>query len=380
MLAKAEAWEYTPLRVSDKERLAEETKQRRLAEAQLIVERIENHETPQYLDFDRSQFQEVVVETRAELLGENHPETLKSSWILGAMDFAKGRRDEGIERMRTAATSYEQLVPPTDELLVAMYDNLFQAELHTGQFEAAESWLDKLIRSFDAALAEPEGVIPPDFISGFGVLHTRFIAPVIRLQYSNLYYPGSYQSQQEALSKIDSDLRTVKMSGLRNAALEGITIGMWKRSPRRSSRPDCDHSLAAKVVSLIPNDQRSQRPYALAMYRAEQYKAALTAITLAAKFRAGMPDDPATLMDESAPHPFDAAILAMAHFQLARGLPESDPARAEHLVEANKALAQCQSIMADSLALNGAGQPWAEDRIAQSLLAEAEGLIGESEE
>jgi len=93
-----------------------------------------------------------------------------------------------------------------------------------------------------------------------------------------------------------------------------------------------------------------------------------------------MPDDPATLMDESSPHPYDSAILTMAHFQLAQPLAEPDPARAEHFAEASKALAQCQAIMADPDALTPDGKPWSEDPIARSLLAEAEALIEGTDE
>ena len=127
-------------------------------------------------------------------------------------------------------------------------------------------------------------------------------------------------------------------------------------------------------------DARSFRAHALVCLRLGKYADALKSVNLASGLRSDIDSVIPDGERDQYPHPINLAILAMSHYQLAQPLPESDPARAEHLAAANEALAQCQAIMADPNALDENGKPWSEDRAAQSLLAEAEALIGGGEE
>ena len=397
VLAKAEAWEYTPPKVT------EEAKKQRLAKVGTIVNQLLNTELP-YLGDNRPKLVEAV-EARIALFGEAHPESMVASWVLGAMDFYEGRREIGLERMRATAKLYEQWTPTDYDgyLLFAMYDNLIQAELITGHIKEAEDWLDKMVVALDMIIADDINVgWHGIFYPGQDVVKSGFLPRVLELDYRRNFELPEHpergdESQKEYLVRIADGLREVQRIGLRETVLrqtanrDTMRLGRNLFQQRIVDPNDKSKHLTrityfpsnfdpSFVANAFPNDQRSQRPFALASYREGEYKAALDAITLAAQYRAAMLDDPATEMDESSPHPYDAAILAMSHFQLAQPLPESDPARAEHLAAANEALAQCQAIMADPAALDPDGNPWAEDRIAQSLLAEAEALIGGGDE
>jgi len=374
VLAKAEAWVYTP------PNLTIEEKKQRLAKAGFIVDRLVGTESP-YVGNNRPELVEAV-EARIDLFGPDHPESMVASWVLGAMDFKEGRKEAGLERMRATAKRYERWAPYDDDdyLLIAMYDNLIQAELITGHIEGAEVWLDKLIQTLENLIEDdPElrgNVVP----RGFGVSSVGFLPLAIKLDYRlNYKLPESEKTRTslESHQRIIKGLQEVQQVGLRETALlqnsQKYSISNRTKDGTKYLQVNfgwANEMLAQLVVEAFPNDQRSQRPFALASYREGEYQAALNAITLAAEYRAATP------MDESSPHPYDAAILAMSHFQLAQQLAEADPALGEHLAAASQALENCRTIMTNPEALNDNGQSWAEDPIAQSLLTEAEALIG----
>ncbi len=204
---------------------------------------------------------------------------------------------------------------------------------------------------------------------------------------SNALIPQYHDSMRwiNKLSGIDQDKRRMLRWTHKSLSAHGILSRLTEDGILQSSDQTRLQSIQLDTQSMVSSttfsfiDAAALQAHALVLYRLGEYSDALDSATTATGLRkdieGAFPED----SQKRTQNLIEQSILAMSHFQLAQPLPESDPARVEHLAAAKEALENCQAIMTDPTALNPEGQPWADNRIAQSLLAEAEGLIEEEE-
>jgi serine/threonine protein kinase len=117
VMKKAAAWAYSAPEPSDAEKLAEETKQRRLAEASAMLARarfmfVESPEVPA----DALTLLSEGTNIREELLGHNDPATLRARWMLLGLS-RLATRDAGIDELRTVVQLWRHTKEHAPELL-----------------------------------------------------------------------------------------------------------------------------------------------------------------------------------------------------------------------------------------------------------------------
>jgi serine/threonine protein kinase len=357
VVKKAEGWAYSAPKRSDAERLAEESRLRRLAEADRVTGLWSTDgqygapELPSLEEF-RSAFA-----TREDLLGATHPKTLEAMEMVATLESERG---EGVERFaeliaRTSSTSAR----PTG-LLISRYCLYASEAALSGEFGRAEAAL--------AFIRDHVGALPDEDSLNFG--NTLFATGRVG---------GSVRDVRPNLLAQVRDLTGVELR--RRAWWEMFGRGDLTRSLAALGRAD---QLFIDVASSVENDQHNAsatNPYTLIglvllRIRRDDVPAALNA-TIALS----------SLADRTA---FGPSALAIVRHHLASSDPatlatageidmKADPTLKapltadEHRQRAREALAKARALMAP--AADGTPSPWADDEDAKALLAEAEALI-----
>ncbi len=279
LLAKAEAWEYTPPVVSVGERLTDETRRRRLAEASLtLTEFFSSESIPAHLD------PEIVagaLTARAELLGEQHPLTSQARWLYGLLLTAKtGRVDEGLEQCRMAADSMLSGADTDPFVRIGAVYNLMQMELTHGNFEAAETRFNRLLSLLEAqANAERDNALALWQVEGgvfgpFGLSYAGQVLPT-RLR----HYLGSMQ----VLSDRDERVAFVRewIERARSIGLSGLlahdSVGYFIIDVGTATDPYgliIPNNQLADLRRLIPDAIEVKQAHSLALLREDKFREA----------------------------------------------------------------------------------------------------------
>ena len=419
VVASAKGWTYTPPVASDAERLAEETKQRRLAEetvrkltadalaeetkqrrlaeAALTLYRVQAWDTPTYpgeiADLERA------VATRDELLGETNVESAKARWMLGIYSFSRNADvnldalQKGVSLMRSALEQY-RVSQSRSDILLGMEISLAQAEAWAWNFESSEASL----RRAQALLVEDGKADQPSLELIFSTVLAGGSGFDPRFHNRAMFHlPGRYDhklslaaNRELYIQAIDAVLTT----GVRAYAInQGASIGLVHRTSVDGTHRTYLGSAktAEHVARLEPHDARVYLPLAIHCLRKDRYVDGLVAANESIRRCSQSPPADGGVRPRRCDTLLQYGVLAILRVKLASS---SDPATLaaageidmkadptlkapltpdEHRQRAREALAKARALM--QTAPDGAPSPWADDKHAKVLLAEAEALI-----
>jgi serine/threonine protein kinase len=389
VMAKVAGWVYAEPEPSQAERLTEETRQRRLAEATLTVERFQSWDTPNYPG-DLEDLRRAVA-TRDELLGEDDAESAKARWMLGVYTFARGKsldeERDGVSIMRLAASQYRQSAPLSDVTL-GMELNLADAEFWVGNAEQARASLQRALASVEADGQATDPKLNLQFstaeVGGSGFQPRFHGKTLLSLEHSYQYE----QSRVHNRERFTDHLRSLLQSSLTDRAVYfGTWIGL-------ASGPEPIHLSGSRdserLALLVPDDARLYLSLALHRYRTGQIvrslEAAHQSIARCAAKSPAIDDlgrnrcDPLlqhgvlALIRHSLSSVNEATLAAAGEVDMKADPTLKAPLTAdEHRRRAREALAKARALMQP--AADGTPSPWANDDDAKALIAEAAALI-----
>ena len=396
LIAKAAEWEYKQPEPSDAERLVNETKQRRLAEATLTVERFQSWDTPNYpgniSDLERA------VATRDELLGEAHLDSTKARWMLGIYTFARSKdldaERNGLSIMRRALSDYRDGAPLSDVTL-GMELSVAQTEFWVGNLVQAEASLRRALADVErdgrSDLPKLELTFSTIDIGGSGFepgFHGKNLIP--------LWFEYNYSLPLSAnRDRLLRELRERLDSGLVESAMRvgtAISIVTRVRLDGTTLRYVGGSSNSVTLARLQSDDARVFLPLALHYCRNEQFAEALGALAESVRLCEVRPPADDGWRPSRCNPVLQQGTLALIRHRISASDPITLAAAGEidgkhgsltggkvldrdgHRVAAREALARAKALMLP--AADGTPSPWANDEDAKALIAEAEELIG----
>jgi tetratricopeptide (TPR) repeat protein len=331
-------------------RLFEETRRARLAEAEVQLSTYTDWESA-----PRNRAIEPLINihnTRKELLGDSHVDTIKSLWMLGALRFEKGELDRGLADLRLSVSTLEALPAKPFDLLAAMYDNLLHAELVLGNWDAAMSIVDRL-RSL---ITSDEALNGNWTNSGFGPFRPHFLYTPRLFTWQDAFVQTSHAKAIEAMRQKLSEFKGQSLETRYAPIVRDWALGAVVEAGDPNWAPflaNVKRRAALTATTLTPTDPEALTALALSHYRAGEFSDAMPVISKAIQLRASRSEEAS---------PIAAAAEAMICFQI------GDEA---HVARARAALTRAKSLPIDSTNT----KPWARSNHSKPILAEAQALI-----
>jgi len=325
LLALANEWEYGAPEPSADERLAAETKQRRLAEASALFGDFSGGET---LDAAAGLYEQAL-KSRIEYLGIAHPQTIQAIWAsygyLG--DFI---RDSGILLQLNDAIDRNGTAPTADE--ISTLDLGISLYARERDYQTALVFVKRYVDRAEILGAQGNQIMSWLDSGASDLLRDKGVA---------IHAP---------LADIVAALRRVTALDIEHMAIRHHTQRLREFALQSELPPEqrswCERY--AQWLSEEPEDQSRNWLVAIAYCRLGRAGEALRHLN-------AVKADPSPIME--------ALVTCLAHATLG------------HTTAARSALSRARAIMSDPSALDDSGRPWSENPDAQALLKEAEALI-----
>jgi hypothetical protein len=361
VVAMAGGWEYKPPKLREAERLeeelTEETKRRRLLEADRVAGlwgTDGQYGAPQLPSLDEFR---MALAIREEVLGQTHARTLD---VLRMVAFLESKHGHGVDRFadlvaRTASTTDQ----PTGHLISLYCEYASEAAL-SGDFERAEAAL-AFVRENVGLLTEEDSLsVGETFFAHGGVngrvreVRSEILKCINGLSGANLRRDAWFWMFRSSnlVQSVSAIRRADQLFVDASRSFESIRFNASETNPHqlvglvllRVRRNDFPAALSAAVALSALSGWEG---FALSTSAiARDYLASADPLTLAAAGEVDMKADP-TLNDPLTPD--------------------------QHRQRAREALAKARALMQP--AADGTPSPWANDEAAKALLAEAEALI-----
>jgi tetratricopeptide (TPR) repeat protein len=368
LIAKAAEWVYKPAEPSDAEKLAEVTSQKRLAEAELVFNRVTQPSEEQDYRWPTESELTDALTAFVDVLGEESPKAIRSRFHLGKMLLPTDPDRAMVELERSAELADKSGALSNTETIDIWAQTATQLALQL-EFDRARRWYAKLSAVVPDAQRRRE---LPRFLEvlmdGMQVQWTaRDIAP---------------------FEKVLAAFQRLQGEGIRDEVFEVLSQAAWSSAQLRFPT-DAEGQLiwtnsvryAERALRLNPDHHRALQAFALASWRLGQVSEGLEAIAdrvnrVGDSTRLTTIDFSLVALIRHRLSLADAATLAAAgEIDMKFDPTLKAPLTAdEHRQRAREALARAKALMQP--AADGTPSPWANDEDAKALIAEAEELIG----
>jgi serine/threonine protein kinase/WD40 repeat protein len=356
LIAKAAEWEFKPAEPSDAEKLAEETKKRRLAEADRVVElwgATGSYDGPKLPSL--AEYQEALA-VREEFLGRLHPKTLELLEMVARLEPG----DSGVNRHQDLIERTAQLTPNITGVLLSRYCEYASAAAKNMEFKRAEKAL-QYVRDNVGKLAESD-----------------------ELTFANTYFANGRVGGTVA------DVRDNLLREIEKQHGDGMRLFVWLQYAR--TRPGdirrilvkADDSFLRVATNTIadrlpvsPDDLWLNSHLVLLQIVQRQWLLALGRLTDTRTWtnRIVFRDASDAVVRQHLACGDPATLAAAGEIDMKSDPTLKAPLTAdEHRQRAREALARAKALMQP--AADGTPSPWANDEDAKALIAEAEALIG----